>query len=121
MDQQWITNVVSTKGRPCPYRLADPCPGTRDGCAFWIHEILTNSEGKAAAQEGCLIGFQYVMTHGVMLEQIRASASADKVANVVARVGVGLQRSMLEARDGRDLHGGLRNGEKQALQSGKEE
>ena len=82
----WIAQTVNTKGRPCPVRLADPCPGTRDGCAWWVEEIVTNEAGKTRAISGCLMAWQYVMGHEVTNECKRTQAALGQAATAVHAV-----------------------------------
>ena len=89
--REWLEKTVNTKGRPCPLRLADPCPGTTEGCAFWLEEIIQNSDNDVAVQSGCAFMFQYVQQHNTVLESMRVGTGLDKVANEVAKVSVPLR------------------------------
>ena len=83
-NREWLRRTVETKGRPCPLRLGDPCPGTRDGCAFWLDEVISFGP-ETDLQAGCLITFQYVQQHNSVLEATRQNAGLDKVVNTIAR------------------------------------
>ena len=88
--REWVAKTVDTKGRPCPYRLAEPCPGSREGCAFWLDEILqqAGAEGRTAElQGGCGVLYQYVAIHEALLEQVRTQAAISQAAEEVFKAG----------------------------------
>ncbi len=83
---EWIRRTVETQGRPCPYRMPlapaqRKCPGTREGCAFWVEEVLSRDGSRdVLVQPGCLIAYQMVQAHEEVLESQRAQAAVNEMA-----------------------------------------
>lgn len=75
----WLTETVNTKGRPCPV-MRKKCPGTHEGCAFWLEFSVQNSANGSAIRRGCLYAWQYVMANETVSETIRTQATLDKAA-----------------------------------------
>ena len=78
-DLEWLTETVNTKGRPCPV-MKKKCPGTRDGCAFWLEFSVQNAENASTIRRGCLYAWQYVMANEAVAETVRTQATLDKAA-----------------------------------------
>ncbi len=102
-DRGWIERVVNTKGRPCPLRLSDACPGAATSCAFWLDEIVRNTEtGDADVQGGCAVLWLYVQTNENRLEQQRLLATLDKHATQVHHMATGLRLLVHRLPPGRE-------------------
>ena len=94
-DLEWLTNTVNTKGRPCPLQHV-PCPGTHDGCAFWLEFSVHNAKQESAIRRGCLYAWQYVMANEVVVETVRTQATLDKAATEL-RAATASARGFFEA------------------------
>ena len=100
-DLKWIQRVVDTAGRPCPL-MKMKCPGTRQKCAFWVDEVLKNAAtGADDLQSGCLMAWQYVIGHEIMLESVRTQAGMDKVATAAVESGAVVARTLVQLAVGR--------------------
>lgn len=86
MDLVWLKQTVDTKGRACPLQLAENCPGTRAGCAFWLEDIVMNDLKMSTRVDGCMYAFQYVTLVGILGDQMRFAKELDKVATEIAGV-----------------------------------
>ena len=94
--------MVETAGRPCPL-MRMKCPGSRQKCAFWIDEVLKNTaNGADDLVSGCLVAFQYVIGHEIVLESVRAQAGMDKAATAAVESGRVVARTLVQlAMEGR--------------------
>lgn len=93
MDREWVQRAVNTAGKPCPLRLADPCPGDSKKCAFWLQLILTNGVGETSLMEGCAYIWQIPMLHESVVESRRAQKAANESANLFARAATAVFKS----------------------------
>lgn len=85
MDKNWIDRAVNTKGRPCPLKLGDPCPGSRDGCSFWLQMVLKSQTGESEIAEGCSYVWMVPMLHEVAVESRLAQAAAQRSTTLFAQ------------------------------------
>ena len=93
-DRAWISRIVNTKGRPCPLAKRR-CPGHEAGCAFWVRETLTDAATRGTdTQDGCLLAWQYVMGHEVVVECVRTQAGLDKTATVLREAGTDVRMAL---------------------------
>ena len=92
-NRDWIKRIVNTEGRMCP--LLDRTCITHQ-CAFWITETLRDG-ADVDMQAGCLLGFQYVMGHEIVVESVRAQATADKMALQVRDAGLTVAKALIVA------------------------
>lgn len=105
----WIAKTVDTTGRPCPVRLAEACPGHRQGCAWWLDEVLEKAVtgGETAVQGGCGMLWLYAIQLEVRSEAIRTQASLDKTATTFRDAAASVAGVIAEAaRHARALDNG---------------
>lgn len=102
-NRDWIARIVNTESRLCP--LLDRRCLTHQ-CAFWITETLRDG-ADVEVQAGCLLAFQYVMGHEIVLESMRAQATADKMATQVRDAGMTVAQALVFGRsaNARQLEG----------------
>lgn len=89
-NRAWLAKVVDTSGRPCPLRDGIPCPGTRKECAFWLDEVIQHvgTDGtQHELQGGCVVLYQYMLSHEIVLESVRAQAAMNVAAGEVQKAG----------------------------------
>ena len=79
-DLDWLTETVNTKGRPCPL-MKKPCPGSHEGCAFWLEFSVQSSTNGSTIRRGCLYAWHYVMANEAVAETIKTHATLDKASN----------------------------------------
>jgi hypothetical protein len=70
----------TTEGRPCPLRLADPCPGTHAGCALWRMQHV-EFEGRHRVIGNCTLVLLMEASARSINEQVATTAAVESSRN----------------------------------------